>query len=221
MIKTFIPFISIAIGVIFLCNCRAQDNEIILPSLELKKGISVEKALSQRRSVRDYTEEALDLKQISQLLWSAQGITSEWGGRTAPSAGATYPVEIYVVVNSSEKFSPGLYLYKNNDHSLQLVKRGMLGKKLRQASLGQMSIEQASINIIITAVFRRTAERYGERAERYVYIEAGHVGQNIYLQAESLGLGTVVIGAFHDEQVEEVLGINEDVIMIMPVGKMK
>jgi len=220
MIKIFIPFISLVTGAIFLCNCRAQDHTIVLPSPELDKGISVEKALSQRRSVREYQEE-LDIKQISQLLWSAQGITSDWGGRTAPSAGATYPVEIYLVVNNSEKLSPGLYHYQNNDHSLKLAKQEILGKKLCQASLGQMSIEEAPINIIITAVFQRTAERYGQRAERYVYIEAGHVGQNIYLQAESLGLGTVVIGAFHDERVKEILGLDEDVIMIMPVGKKK
>jgi len=221
MIKIFVPFISLAISLFFLCNCSAQNDHIHLPSPESEKGISVENALSQRRSVRDFKEQDLDIKQISQLLWSAQGITSDWGGRTAPSAGATYPVEIYLVVNSSEKLSPGLYHYNNKDHSLQLRKKEILGKKLRQASLGQMPIEEAPVNIIITAVFQRTAKRYGERAERYVYIESGHVGQNIYLQAESLGLGTVVIGAFHDEQVKKILGIDEDVIVIMPVGEKK
>ncbi|MEJ2627324.1 MAG: SagB/ThcOx family dehydrogenase [bacterium] len=204
-----------------MSSCKAQERSINLPSPELDSETSIEKALAQRRSVRDFTDQTLDNKQISQLLWSAQGITAEWGGRTAPSAGATYPIEIYIAVNNSESLIPGLYKYENTNHSLWLIKKGSLGKKLSQACLGQESIQEAPVAIIITAVLQRTAVRYGERAQRYVYMEAGHVGQNIYLQAESLGLGTVVIGAFHDDQVQEVLGINEEVMIIMPVGRIK
>lgn len=204
-----------------LYSGNAQDTNIDLPTPEKMKGISVEQALSQRRSVRNYTDKALDVQQISQLLWSAQGNTSDWGGRTAPSAGATYPIEIYIVVNKSETLATGVYHYNNKDHSMQLVKKGFWGKKVSQASLGQASIEQAPVDIIITAVMQRTAERYGKRAERYVYMEVGHVGQNIYLQAESLGLGTVVIGAFNDDQVQKVLGIEEEVMSIMPIGRKK
>ena len=214
-------FICVITCMIFMYNCNAQKHPITLPSPVLESQTSVEKALSHRRSIRDFRDQALDLKKISQLLWSAQGITSDWGGRTAPSAGATYPIEIYLVVNDSENLSAGIYHYEYNDHSLQLVKKGSLAKKLSQACLGQQSIQKAPVSIIITAVFQRTAERYGERAERYVYMEAGHVGQNIYLQAESLDLGTVVIGAFHDNEVKEVLDIDEDVLTIMPVGKSK
>ncbi len=221
MLKTIILLMSVITGMVLICSCIAQESKIGLPSPELDKGISVEKAFSKRRSVREYSNQTLDFKQISQLLWAAQGITSDWGGRTAPSAGATYPIEMYLVVNNSEELSPGVYYYENSDHSLRLVKKGSTGKKLSQASLGQKSIEEAPINIIITAVFQRTENRYGKRAERYVFMEAGHVGQNIYLQAESLGLGTVVIGAFHDDQVKEVLGIDENVIAIMPVGRKK
>lgn len=221
MLRSIIIIMSMITGVMLLYSCNAQDTKIDLPAPEKVKGMSVEKALSRRRSVRNYTDQALDVQQISQLLWSAQGITSDWGGRTAPSAGATYPLEIYVVVNKSETVTAGVYHYENKDHSIQLVKKGFWGKKLSQASLGQASIEQAPVDIIITAVVQRTAERYGERAERYVYMEAGHVSQNIYLQAESLGLGTVVIGAFHDDQVQKVLGIEEEVMSIMPIGKIK
>ena len=221
MSKTIIIIISVISGIMLLYSSNAQDTNIDLPAPEKVKGISVEKALSQRRSVRNYTDQALDVQQISQLLWSAQGITSDWGGRTAPSAGATYPIEIYIVVNKSETLTKGVYHYNNKDHSMQLIKKGFWGKKVSQASLGQASIEQAPVDIIITAVMQRTAERYGKRAERYVYMEAGHVGQNIYLQAESLGLGTVVIGAFNDDQVQKVLGIEEEVMSIMPIGRKK
>ncbi|MFO7890579.1 MAG: SagB/ThcOx family dehydrogenase [bacterium] len=221
MLKTIMIIIGITAGMILLYSCDAQETKIYLPPPESEKGVSVEKALSKRRSVRDYTEQTLDLQQISQLLWSAQGITSDRGGRTAPSAGATYPLEIYLVVNKSEMLTAGVYHYDNKNHSIQLVKKGSWGKKLSQASLGQASIEQAPVDIIITAVVQRTAERYGKRAERYVYMEAGHVSQNIYLQAESLGLGTVVIGAFHDNQVQKVMGIEEEVMSIMPIGRKK
>lgn len=217
-IKFFLYFIT---GMVFMYNCNAQKNSIQLPSPVLDSRMSIEKALSQRRSVRDFKDQALNIEQISQLLWAAQGITADWGGRTSPSAGATYPIEIYIVVNNSENLSPGLYHYENRNHLLQLIKKGLLAQNLSQACLGQQSIQEAPVSIIITAVFQRTAKRYGERAERYVFMEAGHVGQNIYLQAESLGLGTVVIGAFHDVQVKEVLGIQEDVLYIMPVGKSK
>ena len=220
MLKSII-LLSIITGIISMPSGKAQERSINLPSPELDSETSVEKALSQRRSVRDFADQTLDNKQISQLLWSAQGITADWGGRTAPSAGATYPMEIYIAVNNSESLTPGLYKYENRNHSLRLIKKGSLGKELSQACLGQQSIQEAPVSIIITAVLQRTAVRYGERAQRYVYMEAGHVGQNIYLQAESLGLGTVVIGAFHDDQVQEVLGINEDVMIIMPVGKIK
>ncbi len=220
MLKSII-LLSIITGIISMPSGKAQERSFNLPSPELDSETSIEKALSQRRSVRDFADQTLDNKQISQLLWSAQGITADWGGRTAPSAGATYPIEIYIAVNNSESLTPGLYKYKNTNHSLRLIKKGSLGKKLSQACLGQQSIQEAPVSIIITAVLQRTAVRYGERAQRYVYMEAGHVGQNIYLQAESLGLGTVAIGAFHDDQVQEVLGINEEVMIIMPVGKIK
>jgi len=159
------------------------------------------------------------MDEVSQLMWAAQGITHGGERRTVPSAGATYPLEIYVVVNRVEGLEPGVYHYLNRDHSLEFVKPGSFGKQLSRASLGQGMVEKAAMDIVICAVYERTSGRYGDRAKRYVHMEVGHVGQNIYLQAEVLGLGTVAVGAFSDERVKALLEIDEEVLYIMPVGR--
>ncbi|HOK56296.1 MAG TPA: SagB/ThcOx family dehydrogenase [bacterium] len=193
--------------------------KIKLPSPDFEGKISVEESLKSRRSVRSYKDTPLSLKELSQILWATDGKTADWGGRTAPSAGATYPLEIYVVVGNVEGLSPGLYHYEIDSHSLTLVKEGDLRTELSRAALNQTSIKLAPITIVISGIFERTTNRYGKRGERYVYMEVGHCGQNIHLQAESLGLGTVMIGAFEDEKVKKVLGIKEDVFYLCPVGK--
>ena len=197
-----------------------MNKEIKLPQPELKGNISVEEALAKRRSRREYKDESLTLKEVGQLLWSAQGITAEWGGRTAPSAGATYPLEIYLVVGKVKNLKSGLYHYLTPSHSLVKVIDGDLRRQLAQAALGQEMIEKAPITIVITAVFPRTTARYGERGVRYVQIEVGHSGENIYLQAESLGLATVAVGAFQDKEIKELLKLaREEPLYLMPVGK--
>ncbi|MGB9678038.1 MAG: SagB/ThcOx family dehydrogenase [Candidatus Ratteibacteria bacterium] len=193
--------------------------EIKLPFPDFKGKMSVEEALKSRRSVRSYRQLPLTLKELSQILWATDGKTAEWGGRTAPSAGATYPLEIYVVVGNVEGLKPGLYHYEIDSHSLTMVKEGDLRVELSKAALNQLSIRIAPITIIISGIFERTTKRYGKRGERYVYMEVGHCGQNIHLQAESLGLGTVMIGAFEDDKVKNVLGIKENVFYLCPVGK--
>ncbi len=184
--------------------------------------MSVEEAIYRRRSIREYTGEPLTLKELGQILWAAQGITfPEYGFRSAPSAGATYPLEIYVSVREGgiEGLASGIYHYDPFSHSLILIKPGDYSQELAHAALDQEWVRKAPVCLILTAEFKRTTSVYGERGIRYVYMEAGHVGQNIYLQATSLGLGTVAVGAFHDNEVKSLLGCMEDPIYIFPVGR--
>lgn len=159
------------------------------------------------------------MKELGQLLWAAQGITSDWGGRSAPSAGATYPLEIYVVAGNVENLQTGLYQYLPQGHSLKLISNVDLRNQLTAAAFGQHMIKNAPATIVIAADFARTTRRYGNRGIMYVHIEVGHSGQNIYLQAEALDLGTVAIGAFDEKQVKNLLGIKENPLYIMPVGR--
>jgi SagB-type dehydrogenase family enzyme len=159
----------------------------------------------------------LALEQISQLLWAASG--KNLYRRTAPSAGATYPLEIYLVVGEVEGLEPGIYHYSSSRHSLESVKEQDIRNRLAAAALGQGMITRAPSSIVIAADYVRTSSRYGPRGIRYVHMEAGHVGQNISLQANALSLGTVMIGAFDDPQVREILGVEEEPLYIIPVGK--
>lgn len=212
---------KITVFIILFCILAGGEdmNKIKLPVPDFKGRISVEEALKNRRSIRNYKQVPLTLKELSQILWATDGKTADWGGRTAPSAGATYPLEIYVVIGNVEGIPAGLYYYEIDTHSLTLVKEGDLRAELSKAALNQLSVKVAPITIIISGIFERTTNRYGKRGERYVYIEVGHCGQNIHLQAEALGLGTVMIGAFEDEKVKKVLGIKEDVFYLCPVGR--
>ncbi|MGB7533338.1 MAG: SagB/ThcOx family dehydrogenase [Halobacteriota archaeon] len=194
---------------------------IKLPEPSYTGNISVETALSKRRSIRDYSGENLTLEEVSQLLWAAQGITAPWGGRTAPSAGALYPLELYTVVGDVEGIDKGVYKYSREEHELEKVKEGDIRAELADAAIGQECIRDAAIDIVFTAVYERTTRKYGERGIRYVHIEAGHAAQNVYLQAVSLDLGTVVIGAFIDGEVKEIMNMQEQEtpLYIMPVGR--
>jgi SagB-type dehydrogenase family enzyme len=194
---------------------------IALPEPRAESGTSVEEALAQRRSVRAYSGEHLTTEEVSQLLWAAQGITAPWGGRTAPSAGALYPLELYVVIGDVEGMDTGVYRYRPEEHELEKVLDGDLRAKLTDAALGQDCIRAAAIDIVFTAVYERTTAKYGERGERYVQMEAGHAVQNVYLQAVALDLGTVTIGAFTDSEVKSIMNLEEqeDPLYIMPVGR--
>ena len=198
--------------------------EIILPEPDIYGKMSVEEALARRRSVRNFSSQPLSLKELAQILWAAQGMVKKIAGRrTAPSAGATYPLKIYAVVGRGciEKLKEGIYYYMPRRHSIVMVKRGDYRERLAYAALGQDFIAKAPISIIITAIYERTTSWYGKRGIRYVHFEVGHVGQNIHLQAEALGLGTVMVGAFHDERIAEILGITNDekVLYIAPIGR--
>jgi len=205
---------------------------IKLPSPQLKGKVSLEETILRRRAVRRYRREPLDLSQLSQILWSAQGITGTREFRAAPSAGATYPLEIFVFVGKQgviaseakqapEELQAGIYHYEADSHSLSLHKPADLRPDLARATLDQEFIIDAPVDIVICALYHRTSYGYGRRGERYVHMEVGHVGENIHLQAVALGLATVEVGAFHDEEVRKVLGVEEQIkpLYIMPLGK--
>lgn len=194
-----------------------------LPSPETTGPMSVEEAILRRRSIRSYTDAPLSLQDISQLVWAAQGITDPARKfRAAPSAGATYPLEVYIVVGSNgvTGIAEGVYRYDPSEHQLENVLRGDLRLRLADAALGQSCVREAPVNIVIAAVYERTTRRYGDRGIRYVHMEVGHVGQNLYLQAEARGLGMVVVGAFDDDQVQELLQLPTDQkpLYIIPIG---
>ena len=195
-----------------------EGEKILLPEPNLRGEMSVEEAIAKRKSIRTYKNQPLKLEDLSQLLWACQGITHD-KKRSAPSAGATYPFEIFAVVGSVERLKPGIYHYNPFEHSITSVKEGDFRKELQKAALDQKWVGDAAIDIILVAFYERTTKVYGERGIRYVHMEAGHIGQNIYLQATALNLGTVAIGAFYDEEVAEIIGTNGAPLYIFPVGR--
>jgi SagB-type dehydrogenase family enzyme len=200
---------------------QEMGERIKLPEPCTTGNTSVEAALSQRRSIRAYSGDNLTIEEVSQLLWSAQGITAPWGGRTAPSAGALYPLELYLVVGDVEGIDKGVYRYRPGAHELEKVKADDVRAELADAALGQECVRDAAIDIVFTAVYERTTRKYGERGIRYAHMEAGHAAQNVYVQAVALDLGTVVIGAFYDREVANIVNVSEheNPLYIMPVGR--
>ena len=191
--------------------------------LRTSGSVSVEEALARRRSVRDYADESLTIDQVMQLFWAAQGITNTaYGFRTAPSAGGTYPLEIYLVTRRSGVvgLEAGIYRYEPRNHALIRTIKGEFSGQLMAAALDQEWVGAAPVNFVITAVFERTTGKYGERGTKYVWQETGHAAQNIYLQAVALGLGNVVIGGFHDTEVQKVLQLPdyEKPAYVIPIG---
>jgi SagB-type dehydrogenase family enzyme len=191
-----------------------------LPQPRFDTGTSVEKALLSRRSVREFREEPLTLAEIGQLLWAAQGVTSPGGLRTAPSAGALYPLETYIVAGNVTGLAAGVYRYLPHQHALALIIPGDRRGEVSDAALYQASIRKAPVSLVFSAVFARSTGKYGKRGLLYVYMEQGHAAENVFLQAVSLNLGTVVIGAFDDAGVKKVLSLppEEEPLSIMPVG---
>ena len=186
--------------------------------------MSLAEAISRRKSIRYFANQSLSQSQLSQILWATQGTAdSPWGRRTVPSAGATYPLEVFIVCggNGVEEIGDGIYHYNIDNHSLTRHHQGDVRLELARAALDQEFIYQAPLDIVICAEYERTLQRYGARGERYVHMEVGHAGQNIYLQATALGLATVAIGAFHDEQVREILRLDKQTkpLYIMPLGR--
>ncbi len=198
----------------------STSNPVNLPDPRFESEVSIEETLYKRASLRQYADEALTLEEISQVLWAAQG-ENQKGTRTAPSAGALYPIEVYVLVGEVKSLSPGLYHYGQNSHALTLLVEGDLRAALTERSLSQESINQAPAVIVFSGVVERTADKYRDRGERYMWMEVGHITQNILLQAQALNIGGVSIGAFDDEEVHELLMMeeNEQPLYVIPLGK--
>jgi SagB-type dehydrogenase family enzyme len=177
--------------------------------------MSVEEALAQRRSIRSYDpNKQLHLQDIAQLFWAAQGVTRDWGARTAPSAGALYPLELYAATAS------GVHHYLPTGHRSRLTLHKDVREELWAAGLHQRALSQAPTTFVVAAVLERTSRKYGARAERYVQLEAGHAAENLLLQAVALGLGAVVIGAFYDQDVAAAMNLpsEEKPLYLIPVG---
>ena len=193
----------------------AREATTSLPPSILEGETSLEETLARRRSVREFDDAPLTAEEVGQLLWAAQGLTDERGFRTAPSAGALYPLELYLVT------AGGVFHYEPQGHQLSAVRGDDRRPALYEAALSQEAVLQAPAVFVVTAVYARTEQKYGaERSPRYVHLEAGHAAQNLLLQAVALGLGAVPIGAFHDEQVQEVLGLPPDhePLYLIPAG---
>lgn len=213
-----------------------QENIIKLPSPKFDSETSLEQTLKNRRSIRSYKKDPLLKSDIAQIMWAAQGITKkienppniwpdkyDWrcGFRTAPSAGALYPLEIYVVACNVKDLPAGVYKYIAQDHSLIQMIKGDKRDELSDAAYKQKCIRKGAAVVVIVGVYERTSIKYGDRAKQYVHIEVGHVGQNIFLQSVSLGIGTVMVGAFKDKEVQKVLNLPENEIpfAIIPLGR--
>jgi SagB-type dehydrogenase family enzyme len=198
-----------------------SSNTIELPEVSLTGDGSLEQLLSQRRSIREYAEGTVSLNDVGQLLWAAQGITNARGLRTAPSAGALYPLELFLVVGEVNHLSPGVYHYRPDGHQLQKVVADDQRKDLGRAAGSQDWIKEAAVVIVVTADYERTARKYALRAKRYVHIEVGHAAQNLLLQAEALNLATVPVGAFRDDEVARILQLPDELepLMLLPVGR--
>ena len=196
---------------------------MMLPRPDHETRLSVEEAIKRRRTVRSFGSRPITKEDLSQLLYAAQGITEPRGfKRAAPSGGALYPLDVYTVVGEKgvEDLDAAVYHYVPSDHRIEPVTMGDRKEQLARASLHQMWMAGPPVNFVITAEYSRICTKYGERGIRYATIEAGHVGQNIFLQAEALGLKAGIVGAFDDTKVIHVLGIpkQHEPLLIMPVG---
>lgn len=207
-----------------LYKAYPSSPQIKLPDVRALSEMSLFEALKKRRSIRDYQNKSISAEMLSYLLWAGTGISRRQRGyefRTAPSAGALYPIETYVAVNNVQEIPAGIYHYSIKNHLLELLGQGNYGSRLAQAALGQGMCAQASAVFIWTAVFERTRRRYGQRAYRYIYLDAGHIAQNLALAAVSLGLGSCQIGALFDDEVNQIIGVDgteESVIYMSAAG---
>jgi SagB-type dehydrogenase family enzyme len=192
-----------------------------LPSPRFEGPVSVEQTLLARRSVRTFSRDPLTVDDLTQLLWAAQGITHPQGFRTAPSAGAIYPLELYVIVGHMVGLPTGLYRYRGREHALERRSPRDLRTEMSTAALSQRPVERAPVSFLFTAVYDRMTAKYGRRGVRYVDMEAGHAAQNLCLQAVALDLKSVVIGAFQDAAVKQIamLPADEEPLYLVPVGK--
>jgi SagB-type dehydrogenase family enzyme len=230
MYRRWIPVGMVVVGLFIIATGAVQEPQSMSPQAATETVValppplrdgetSVEEALWQRRSVRDFTEGSITVTHLAQLLWAAQGTNRGERRRTAPSAGALYPMEVYCVAGNVSGLDAGVYRYRCRTHELVKVADGDHRAPLAAAA-GQRWIATAPATVVVAAVYERTARKYGDRARRYVHIEAGAVTENVYLQAGCLKLGTTCVGAFADEQVRQVCFMRpgERPLCILPIG---
>lgn len=214
--------LMVILGILLNAPGISGAEVVKLPVPALKGGMSVAAALEQRRTVRHFASRPLSLPQLSQLLWGADGASDRRGLRTAPSAGATYPLELYLVVGERgvTDLKPGVYRYRVADHALELVAGGDQRAAVARASLHQTWMAEAPVQVLIAAEYRRCTARYGERGIRYTHMEVGNVSQNLFLQAEALELGAGIVGAFEDQALAQALKLPKahEPLLVMPVG---
>jgi len=198
-----------------------MSGSIELPAPRVTGSASLEQVIAQRRSQREFTNSRLTMGEVGQLLWSAQGVTDPKGLRAAPSAGALYPLELYLVAGTIEDMAPGVYHYRPDRHQLIKTESGDSRMALARAALSQDWIADAAAVVVFTADYQRTMRKYGHRSKRYVHIETGHAAENLFLQAQSLGLATVIVGAFDDDALASVLRLPAELqpLLLMPIGR--
>jgi len=202
-------------------NGVTSSTAIALPQPRMRGTMSLEETLQKRRSVRDFRKMPISLADVSQLIWAAQGITHVEGRRTAPSAGALYPLELYLLAGDVRDLPAGIYRYVTHQHRLEPVRAGQFRADIAAAALHQYWLEDSAAILIFAAVESRTAGKYGDRGIRYIHMEAGHAAQNALLQAVALGLGATPVGAFDEKQVAKTVGLprEEIVLSLLPIGK--
>ena len=209
-------------GLLLSAGLAWGADTVKLPAPERQGKVSLEEALQSRRTVRRFAARKLTLAQVSQLLWAADGVNDPRGLRTAPSAGATYPLELYLVAGERgvRDLAPGVYRYLPGGHALELTRPGDLRREVARACLHQTWMAEAPVMVIIAAEYRRCMARYGERGVRYTDMEAGAAAQNLFLQAEALGLAAGIVGAFQDRTLRDLLQLpsNHEPLLVMPVG---
>jgi SagB-type dehydrogenase family enzyme len=200
---------------------RPSDS-IALPEPRIGGEAVLERALAERRSIREFGKAPLTQAEVSQLLWAGQGITSRDGRRTAPSAGAFYPLGLYLVAGNVQGLEAGVYKYVPEGHRLKRIAPGDARRELSIAALEQECVERGAAVLVFAAAAKRTLAKYGPRGVQYVHIEVGHAAQNVALQATALGLGAVTIGAFDDAEVRRVVRLadNEAPFYLMPLGRL-
>lgn len=210
-------------GAIFGPDRAVAQERIDLPEIEPEKPGSLSDLLYKRRSVRRFGSGQMELEEAARLVFAAQGITRRDRFRTVPSAGALYPLEIYLVAGEVRGLSPGVYHYRPKEHDLLRVRQGDRREEIARAAVGQMWIGQAQAVLVVSAVYERTTRKYGERGRRYVHVEAGCAAQSVSLQAANLGLGTTVVGAFHDGRIANILGAQKQIrpLLLLPVGRLR
>ena len=224
MSKLHLLFILLCGGLVLASSGTSFSQEIRLPKPDQEGQVSVERAIRERRTIRDFQGKALSLGQLGQLLWAGQGITEREGfqRRAAPSGGGLYPLDLYAVVADQGVIGldSGVYRYLPQTHALSKVGGGDQRQSIAKKALHQMWMAGAPVIVAITAEYQRITRKYGERGIRYALIEVGHVGQNIFLQAEALGLGTGIVGAFEDKEIASILkcSAGQDPICLLPVG---